>query len=106
MSRPATAAASSVSTTSVRARLRQRMKAEAGARDEREAALGTADEAREVVARDVLDDLAARVRDRSVGEHERHAEDEVARRAEAVPERAGDVSREERADRRVARRVE
>ena len=82
------------------------MKAEAGARDQREEAVGTADEAREVVARDVLDDLATGVRHRSVGEHERHAEDEVARRAEAVPERAGDVSCEERADRRIPRRVE
>jgi hypothetical protein len=34
------------------------------------------------------------------------AEHEVARRAEPVPQRAGDVPREQRADRRVAGRVE
>ena len=82
------------------------MQAKAGARDQGEAALGTADEAREVVARDVLDDLATGVCDRPVGEHERHAEDEVARRAEAVPQRARDVAGEERADGRIPRRVE
>ena len=47
-----------------------------------------ADELAEVVAGDVLHDLAAGVRDRAVGEHERDAEHEVARRAEAVA-RAG-----------------
>ena len=43
---------------------------------------------REVVAGDVLHDLAAGAGDRAVREHERDAEDEVARRAEAVPQRA------------------
>ena len=87
-------------------RLRQRVQPEARARDERETSLGAAHESREVVAGDVLDDLAARARDRPVREHERRAEDEVARRAEAVAERAGDVPRQQRADRRIARRIE
>ena len=65
-----------------------------------------ADEAAEVVARDVLHDLPAGVRDRPVGEHEGHAEDEVSGRAEAMSKRARDVRREQRADRRVAGRVE
>ena len=106
MTRPATAATSSVSTTSVRRGFRQRVQSETGARHEREASLGTADEAREVEAGDVLDDLSARVRDRPVGEDERHSEDQVAWRSEAMPQRARDVAREERADRRIARWVE
>ena len=57
----------------------------------------------EVVAGDVLHDLAARARDRAVAEDERHAEDEVARRAEAVRERPGEPPGEAGADRRVAR---
>ena len=87
-------------------RLRQRVQTEADARDEGEPALGSADESPEVVARDVLHDLAAGIRDRAVGENERRAEHEVARRAEAVAERAGDVAGEQRADRRVPRWVE
>ena len=82
------------------------MQAEARPRDQRQPPTRAADEAREVVAGDVLHDLAARARDRPVGEHERHAEDEVARGAEAVPQRAGDVGREQRADGRVTRRIE
>ena len=45
----------------------------------REPPVRAADELAEVVAGDVLHDLAARVHDRAVGEHERDAEDEVAR---------------------------
>ena len=89
-SRRATAAASSVSTTSVLLAFGSGCRRKLARAIKREAALGAADEAREVVARDVLDDLAAGVRDRPVGEHERHAEDEVARRAEAVAQRARD----------------
>ncbi len=82
------------------------MQAEARAGDEREPSLRAAHESCEVVARDVLDDLAARVRDRSVREHERNSEDEIAGRAEAVPQRPGEVAREQRPDGRVARRIE
>ena len=103
---PATPAASLRLDDERARRPRQRVEAEADACDEGEASLGAADEPREVVAGDVLHDLAARVRDRPVREDERRAEDEVARRAEAVAERARDVAREERADRRVAGRVE
>ena len=42
----------------------------------------------EVIAGDVLDDLAAGVRDRTVRQRDGHAEDEVARRAVAMAQRA------------------
>ena len=87
-------------------RLRQRVQTEADARDEGEPSFGSADESPEVVARDVLHDLAAGIRDRAVGENERRAEDEVTRSAEAVAQRAGDVAGEQRADRRVPGWVE
>ena len=87
-------------------RLRQRVELEACSRDEGESPLGAAHEAREVVAGDVLHDLPSGVRDRPVREDERRAEDEVARCAEAMAQRAGEVLREERPDRRVARGVE
>src|SRR5262245_2488252 len=83
-------------------RLRKRMEPEARARDQREPSLGAAHEAGEVVARDVLDDLSAGVGDGPVAEHEGRAEDEIARRAESMTQRAGFVPCEERADRRVA----
>ncbi len=82
------------------------MQAEARPPDQRQPPARAAHQAREVVAGDVLHDLSARARDRPVGEHERHAEDQVARRAEAVPQRAGDVGREQRADGRVTRRIQ
>ena len=68
--------------------------------------LRAAHELPEVVAGDVLHDLAARARDRSVTEHERDAEDEVAGCPEAVGERAGQAPRQARADRRISGRVE
>ena len=74
--------------------------------DQGEAPLRPADELAEVVARDVLHDLPAGARDRPVAEHERHAEDEVARRPEAVRERPREPPCEARADRGIARRVE
>ena len=86
--------------------LRQRVQAEAHAPDERQPSLGAAYETGEVVARDVLHDFAAGVRDRPVCEHESDAEDEVARRAEAMAERPGDVPGQEPADRGIARRIE
>ena len=101
-----TAAASSVSTTTVAAVTGIGMEAEADPADEREPATRAADELAEVVAGDVLDDLAAGVDDRAVGEHERDAEHEVAGRAEPVAQRAREILREAGADRRVARRIE
>ena len=101
-----TDAASAVSTTTVAARHGIGMEAEADPADEGEPATRAADELAEVVAGDVLDDLAAGVDDRAVGEHERDAEHEVARGAEPVAQRAREILREAGADRRVARRVE
>ena len=89
-----------------RGALRQRMEAQRDARDEREPPLGAADELPEVVAGDVLHDLAARARDRAVAEDERHAQHEVARGAEAMRERPGEPPGEAGPDRRVAGRVE
>ena len=81
-------AVSPVSTTSVLAACGSGCRRKLDARDQREPPLRAADEATEVVARDVLHDLPACARDRPVREHERHAEDEVAGCAEAMPERA------------------
>ncbi len=90
-----------------RARRRgQRVEPERDPSDQRERPGRAADELAQVVAGDVLDDLPAGVGDRPVGEHERDAEDEVARRAEAMPERTGQVGRQAGADGRVAGRVE
>ena len=86
--------------------LRERVQAEAGACDERQSALGSAHESCEVVAGDVLDDLAARVRDRAVAQNKCDAEDEVPRCAEPMAQRTRDVPGEQRPDGRVARRVE
>ena len=85
---------------------RQRVQAQRDPSDQRERALRAAHELPEVVAGDVLHDLATRARDRAVSEYQGDAEDEVARRAEAVPERPGEVRGEAGADRRVARRIE
>ena len=85
---------------------RERVQAEARAGDQREPSLRAADEACEVVARDVLHHLAAGVGDRAVGEHERDAEDEIAGRPEAVSQRPGEVPCEQRPDGRVAGRIE
>ena len=82
------------------------MQAKADAADEREPPARAAHELAEVVPGDVLDHLAARVHDRAVGEDERDAEHEVARGAEAVSQRAGEVLREAGTDRRIAGRVE
>ena len=82
------------------------METEGDACDEPELPLRAAHELPEVVARDVLHDLAAGARDRSVTEHQRDAEDEVAGCPEAVGERAGQAPRQARADRRISRRVE
>ena len=105
--RRSTPAVSSVSTTSVRVAGGQRVEPERDPSDQRQRPGRAADELAEVVAGDVLDDLAAGARDRPVGEHERDAEDEVARRAEAVPaaDRRGSAARQAPIG-RVAGRVE
>ena len=78
--------------------------------DEPERAERAAVELGEVVAGDVLDDLAARARERAVGERDGDAEHEVARRAVAVAQRAAVAGRDDAADRRrvalAERRVE
>ena len=85
---------------------RERMEAQAHPRDQAEPPARAAEELPEVVARDVLDDLAARVRDRAVGEHHGHPEHEVAHGSEAVAARPREVGRDAGPDRRVAGRVE
>ena len=64
------------------------MKAEAHPADECAPATGAADELAEVVAGDVLDDLATGVDDRAVRQHERDAEkrSEFRNVAQGVPE--------------------
>ena len=55
----------------------------------------------EVVAGDVLDDLAAGVGDRAVGQHDGDADEQVADGAVAQPARAGGVRRQHAAERRA-----
>ncbi len=86
--------------------LREWVQTEARANDQRESSLRAADEAREVVARDVLDDLPASAGDGPVCEHERDPEDEIAGRPVAVSQRPGEVLCEQRADGRVAGWIE
>ena len=75
--------------------------------DRREAAERAADQPPEVVAGDVLDDRAAGLDEPSVGERQRDADQQVARRAVPMAQRAGVVGRDDAADRRrVERAVE
>src|SRR5439155_16383402 len=74
--------------------------------DAAEAPSRAAEELAEVVARDVLHDLAARVRARAVREQYRDAEHEVAHRSEAMTQRAGEIVDETIGDRRVTGWVE
>ena len=74
--------------------------------DQPERPVGAGEELAEVVARDVLDHLRARLRDRAVGERERDAEHEVAHAAVAVAQRAGVGGRHEAADRRRVARAQ
>ena len=64
------------------------MQAEGDFRDDAECAEGAGEELGEIVAGDVLDDLAAASRDGAVGEDDGHAEDEIAERAVAAAEGA------------------
>ena len=86
--------------------VRKRMEPQAGAGDQAEPSLGTAEQLAEVVARDVLDDLAPGARHRPVCEHDRDAEQEIARGTVAMAPRAGEAPGEAGAYRRVAGRVE
>ncbi len=63
-----------------------RVEPERRLRDDAERAEGAGEQLAEVVPGDVLDDLAARPGDRAVGEHDRDADQQVARRA--VPQAA------------------
>ena len=62
----------------------QRVQAQAGAADGAQRAARAAEQLAEVVAGDVLHDLAARARDEPVAEHDRHAEQEIAHAPVAV----------------------
>ena len=73
--------------------------------DQPERPVGAGEQLGEVVARDVLDHLAAGLGERAVRERERDADDQVAHAAVAVAQRAGVAGRDHAADgRRVARR--
>ena len=89
-----------------RSRVGQRVQAQAGTADDAQRAARAAEELAEVVAGDVLHDLAARARDEPVAEHDRHAEQEIAHAPVAVTARPVQVARDAAADRRIARRVE
>ena len=89
-----------------RRRRRPRVQPQRDARDQPEPPARAGEELAEVVAGDVLHDLAARARDRAVGEDDGDPDHEVAHRAVAVAARPREVGGEAGADRRVARRVE
>ena len=96
----------SAPTATVRAAAGQRMQPERDALDAAEPAARAAEELAEVVARDVLHDLAARARARAVEQRDGDADHEVAHRAEAVAQRPGEIVEQAVAERRVAGRVE
>ena len=81
-------------------RIRQRMQPHGDAEDHAEGAERAREQLRQVIARDVLDHLAARLGDRAVGQRHRHADDQVARRPVAVAQRARVAGRDDAADRR------
>ena len=83
----------------------ERMQAQGEALDRSEPPARAAQQLAEVVARDVLDDLAARVRAQPVAQDEGHAEHQVAHRAEAVAQWPGEVLEQALAERRIAGRV-
>ena len=77
----------------------QRVQADAHPHDLAQPARRADRQPRQVVAGDVLDDPAAAVDDGAVGQPQRHAEQQVARRAVAVRARSGDRRRERLGDR-------
>ena len=79
------------------------MEAEHRLRDDRERAERSRGELRQVVARDVLDHLAAALRERAVGQCQRDPDDQVAERAEARHERPVVARGEDPADRGALR---
>ena len=85
---------------------RDRMQPQRDPPDQRERATGTAHQLAEVVAGDVLHDLASRARHRPVTEHEGHPEHEVARRPEPVAKRPRERRGDAGPDRGVAGRVQ
>ena len=70
--------------------------------DQPERAEGSGEELRQVVPRDVLDHLAARLRHGAIGQGHAHAKHEVARRAVAVAQWTRIAGRDHPADRRGA----
>ena len=66
--------------------------------DEREGAEGAAQQLREVVTGYVLDDLSTASCDGAVGQHEGHADDEIAQAAVPQAQSAGVVSADDSAD--------
>ena len=86
---------------------RHRVQPPGGRHDDAEGAVGAGVELAEVVARDVLHDLAAGGGDGAVGEHDRHADQQVADRAVPQPARPGGVRADDAAERgALLRRVE
>ena len=88
----------------------QRVQAHGHGRDQPERPVGAREQLRDVVPRDVLDHLAARLGDGAVAEDHGHADHEVAYAAVAVAQRAGvgrgDHAADGRAVGRAERRVE
>ena len=78
---------------------RKRMQAEGDLCDDAECAEGAGEKFGEIVAGDVLDDLAAAARDGAVGEDDGHAEDEIAERAVAAAKNSAVVRGDDAADR-------
>ena len=72
-------------------------------RDDAERAERAGRQFRQIVAGDVLDDFAAALGQRAVGQRQRHADDQVAQRAEAKTQRAAVVGGKNAADGGAAR---
>ena len=96
------------STTSVRDAAGQRIQLERGRHDDAEASERARQQARQIVARDVLDDDAAPLREPPVGSRELDADNQVARRPVSMAPRSAVVGCHEAADRRAIceRRIE
>jgi hypothetical protein len=80
---------------------RQRVQSHGDAHDQPERAHRAGEELAEVIARDVLDHLAAGASQRAVRERDARADDEIAHAAVAVAQRARVVGGHDPADRRV-----
>jgi hypothetical protein len=82
---------------------RQRRQLKRRARHHGEAAERSAQELRQVVARDVLDDAASRLGDPSISQRNFDPDDEIPRGAEAMPTGTAVVGRDDAADGRAVR---